>query len=298
METRASLSRVREIHKYAKVLPHCSAPVRLNHLARCSPLAMRSDQQDTFQTLFYQLTDLALEHQRKQKPIPTNNFPKVLPRRKKRSSSFPQHNTAKPRVIPDVDSVPISANTLSTNVQSKVNLSRIHSGRDNPPDIVISRPSVPHDDHSKMTLSNLISETCDGDVRNLKISDICSVNPSHYLEILELLKQEAINLEVEIEKTVKIENPVEARNHVHHLEKSLIKVMPLMNLLTSLVKLHQLQEDHLRCNSNIETIVSKQRTSIEKLLIKIHQLESDVLNTNCSISKCVYDLVNQPISYL
>ena len=57
-ETRASLSRVREIHKYAKVLPHCSAPVRLNHLSRCSPIRPRQGE-ESFEALFYRLTDIA-----------------------------------------------------------------------------------------------------------------------------------------------------------------------------------------------------------------------------------------------
>ena len=64
----------------------------------------------------------------------------------------------------------------------------------------------------------------------------------HYVETLEVLKLTAIELENDIEKTEKIESPTEARQHVHDLEKKLIKVMPQMNLISDLVKFTRLYE--------------------------------------------------------
>merc|ERR1712173_343199 len=66
-ETRSSLTRVQEIQKYARVLPHCSAPVRLNHLSRCKPLKATSrGQLESFENLFQHLSNLAISNQNKQ----------------------------------------------------------------------------------------------------------------------------------------------------------------------------------------------------------------------------------------
>ena len=81
--------------------------------------------------------------------------------------------------------------------------------------------------------------------------------------MLDLLKQKVIQLEMEIEKTVKIESPMEARKHGQDLESSLIKVMPLMNLLTSLVRFNLMYEEYQRKNSKVEPIISQQKENIE-----------------------------------
>ena len=89
-EAGQSLARVREIQKFAKVLPHCSSQVRLNHLARCRPLQAlgrtTGGPAETFQELYEKLSNMAVTNSNNQLPLPTNNYPKI-PRKKKQKKS-------------------------------------------------------------------------------------------------------------------------------------------------------------------------------------------------------------------
>ena len=78
-----------------------------------------------------------------------------------------------------------------------------------------------------------------------------------------MLKQKAIKLEIEIQKTSKIESPTEARRHIQSLERSLIRVMPLMNLLTSLVRFNHMYEEYQRSESREEENVLNKRKIIQ-----------------------------------
>ena len=118
-------------------------------------------------------------------------------------------------------------------------------------------------DSAKLDLNSILNDKCDGNIENLMIADIKFVNPIFFIEMLDLLKQKVIQLEMEIEKTVKIENPTEARKHVQDLESSLIKVMPLMNLLTSLVRFNLMYEEYHKKNLRVELIISQQKENIE-----------------------------------
>ena len=88
-DIRQSLARVTEIQKFAKVLPHCSSAVRLNHLSRCSPLQAtpRSGQRETFENLYHRVSNLAVTNSNKQLPLPTNNYPRIPRKKNKKSSS-------------------------------------------------------------------------------------------------------------------------------------------------------------------------------------------------------------------
>lgn len=87
-DTRQSLARVTEIQKFAKVLPHCSSAVRLNHLSRCSPLqAPARSGQETFENLYHRVSNLAVTNSNKQLPLPTNNYPRIPRKKNKKSSS-------------------------------------------------------------------------------------------------------------------------------------------------------------------------------------------------------------------
>ena len=86
------MARVREIQKFARVLPHCQTAVRLNHLARCKPLqalgrtAAGAGPAETFQDLYEKLSNMAVTNSNNQLPLPTNNYPKI-PRKKKQKKS-------------------------------------------------------------------------------------------------------------------------------------------------------------------------------------------------------------------
>jgi len=346
LETKTSLVRVQEIQKYAKVLPHCSAPVRLNHLSRCKPLKGpshgRQAESESFESLFYHLSALAVSHQNKQRPLPTNNFPKIpRPRHKnknkrRRSSSTHSHTYVHPSSLATATTATTTnqynKSTTADNFSDKANetiqedptkfpkppvqetCSSVGSSQSSAkfytqqhmqsnPKIIVSQPQpqltklpnrkqtnetasslLKNTEPAKVDLNTLLNEKCDGNIENLKIVDVKFVNPTYFIEMLDLLKQKVIQLEMEIEKTVKIESPTEARKHIQDLEGSLIKVMPLMNLLTSLVRFNLMYEEYHRKNSRVEPIISQQKENIEGLLFDIHQLESDVLGVNCNIS--------------
>ena len=78
-----------------------------------------------------------------------------------------------------------------------------------------------------------------------------------------MLKLKAIELENEIEKTDKINSPTEARGHVQHLERKLIKVMPMMNLMSDLVKFSRMFEDQKNKQPGTDSLVMKQEESIK-----------------------------------
>ena len=102
------MARVREIQKFARVLPHCQTAVRLNHLARCKPLqalgrtAAGAGPAETFQDLYEKLSNMAVTNSNSQLPLPTNNYPKI-PRKKKHKKSSSKRTastTASSRVCP------------------------------------------------------------------------------------------------------------------------------------------------------------------------------------------------------
>ena len=306
-EARASLVRVQEIQKYAKVLPHCSAPVRLNHLARCRPLkGSYQGQSESFESLFYQLSALALAHQNKQRPLPRNNFPKIPRRSKHKRLSSNKHQHSQPRPAPEPDAsyrdftasstatarnYPNASNATASiqsdrnnsvqksfttpNVTATSETSVIHedkSSRVQTPVIIVSTPLIKKTksnekllkrDKSYTELSKLLSDKFQGNIENLNIPDIRLISPGQFIDVLEMLKQKAINLEVEIQKTAKIESPTEARQHIQSLERSLIKVMPLMNLLTSLVRFNHMYEEHKRSDSREDDTVFNKKKVIE-----------------------------------
>ena len=124
-----------------------------------------------------------------------------------------------------------------------------------------------------------------------------------------MLKLKAIELENEIEKTDKINSPTEARGHVQHLERKLIKVMPMMNLMSDLVKFSRMFEDQKNKQPGTDSLVMKQEESIkvgivsnhavreewqhnfQLVLCEIHQLESDILEMTSGVSSNTYQLV-------
>ena len=309
-EARASLVRVQEIQKYAKVLPHCSAPVRLNHLARCQPLkGSYQGQSESFEILFYRLSALAVTHQNKQRPLPRNNFPKVPRRSKhKRLSSNKHRHNQQPRTAPEPDAFyrnftdfstatatdrndvdasnatanlqsdrnrPVQKSFTNTNVTAKSETSVINeenASRVQTPVIVVSTPLNENSrsyekllkrEKSYTELSKLLIDKFHGSIENLKISDIRLISPGQFIDVLEMLKQKAINLEIEIQKTAKIESPTEARQHIQRLERSLIRVMPLMNLLTSLVRFNHMYDEYQRSGSHEDENVFNKKKIIE-----------------------------------
>ena len=80
---------------------------------------------------------------------------------------------------------------------------------------------------------------------------------------MEILKLKAIELEKEIEKIDKMNSPTEARGHVRHLERKLIEVMPMMNLMSDLVKFSRMFEDQKNKQPGMDSIVVKQEESIK-----------------------------------
>ena len=312
-EARASLVRVQEIQKYAKVLPHCSAPVRLNHLARCRPLkGSYQGQSENFESLFYRLSALAVTNQNKQRPLPRNNFPKI-PRRgkhKRLSSNKHRYNQPRPAPEPDASYRNFTAPSTRHNQDASNATAMIQSDRNNPvqkfcttpnvtaksessvlyeespsrvqtPVIIVSTPIIeksrsneklPKREKSYTELSKLLSDKFQGNIENIQIPDIRLINPGQFIDVLEMLKQKAIKLEIEIQKTAKIESPTEARRHIQSLERSLIRVMPLMNLLTSLVRFNHMYEEYQRSDSREEENVLNKR--------KIIQVKNDFKNVN------------------
>ena len=95
------------------------------------------------------------------------------------------------------------------------------------------------------------------------MKDLVNVPSCHYFEVLEILKLKAIELENEIEKTDKMNSPTEARGHVRHLERKLIEVMPMMNLMSDLVKFSRMFEDQKNKQPGMDSLVVKQEESIK-----------------------------------
>lgn len=95
------------------------------------------------------------------------------------------------------------------------------------------------------------------------MKDLVNLPSCHYFEVLEILKLKAIELENEIEKTDKMSSPTEARGHVRHLERKLIEVMPMMNLMSDLVKFSRMFEDQKNKQPGMDSIVVKQEESIK-----------------------------------
>ena len=135
-----------------------------------------------------------------------------------------------------------------------------------------SNEKLPKREKSYTELSKLLSDKFQGNIENIQIPDIRLINPGQFIDVLEMLKQKAIKLEIEIQKTAKIESPTEARRHIQSLERSLIRVMPLMNLLTSLVRFNHMYEEYQRSDSREEENVLNKR--------KIIQVKNDFKNVN------------------
>ena len=98
---------------------------------------------------------------------------------------------------------------------------------------------------------------------DVRIQDLVDLPSCHYFEVLEMLKLKAIDLEHEIEKTDKIDSPTEARGHVQHMERKLIKVMPMMNLLSDLLKFSRMFEEQKHNQPGMDSLVVKQEESIK-----------------------------------
>ena len=79
----------------------------------------------------------------------------------------------------------------------------------------------------------------------------------HFLLILQNLKERAIELQSQIEKTRELNNPEHERTQLNSLQKELISVMPMMNLVRTLVKMEALY----RSNGTEETSVVSQATA-------------------------------------
>ena len=73
----------------------------------------------------------------------------------------------------------------------------------------------------------------------------------HFLLILQSLKERAIELQSEIEKTRELNNPEDERTRLNSLQKELIAVMPMMSLVRTLVKMEALY----RSSSSEETSI-------------------------------------------
>ena len=79
----------------------------------------------------------------------------------------------------------------------------------------------------------------------------------HFLLILQNLKERAIELQSQIEKTRELNNPEHERTQLNSLQKELISVMPMMNLVRTLVKMEALY----RSSGTEETSVVSQATA-------------------------------------
>ena len=66
------------------------------------------------------------------------------------------------------------------------------------------------------------------------------MNYDHFLIILQHLKEKAIELQSQIEKTQELNDPEVERTQMNSLQKVLISVMPMMNLVRTLVKMEAL----------------------------------------------------------
>ena len=79
----------------------------------------------------------------------------------------------------------------------------------------------------------------------------------HFLLILQHLKERAIELQSQIEKTRELNNPEHERTQLNSLQKELISVMPMMNLVRTLVKMEALY----RSSGTEETSLVSQATA-------------------------------------
>ena len=95
------------------------------------------------------------------------------------------------------------------------------------------------------------------------MKDLVNLPGCHYFEVLEILKLKAIEVENEIEKTDKMSSPTEARENVRRLERKLIEVMPMMNLMSDLVKFSRMFEDQKNKQPGMDSLVVKQEECIK-----------------------------------
>ena len=246
-------------------------------------------QSESFESLFYHLSSLAVTHQNKQRPLPTNNFPKIPRRSKQKRLSSNRHHYSQPRPAPDPapsnatanfqrdrkNSVqkPCTPTTITASSETSKDIFYEQSAsRVQTPVIIVSTPTLKEPklierflkrDKTYTELSTLLSENFQGKIENIKIPDIKLINPGQFIDVLEMLKQKAINLEIEIQKNTKIESIAEARQHIQSLESTLIRVMPLMNLLTSLVRFNHMFEEYQRSETRPEEKVLNKKLAIE-----------------------------------
>ena len=79
-----------------------------------------------------------------------------------------------------------------------------------------------------------------GRIEDLSTGDLSKMDYEHFLLILQSLKERAIELQSEIEKTRELNNPEDERSRLNSLQKELIAVMPMMSLVRTLVKMEAL----------------------------------------------------------
>ena len=79
-----------------------------------------------------------------------------------------------------------------------------------------------------------------GRIEDLSTGDLSKLDYEHFLLILQSLKERAIELQSEIEKTRELNNPEDERTRLNSLQKELIAVMPMMSLVRTLVKMEAL----------------------------------------------------------
>ena len=84
------------------------------------------------------------------------------------------------------------------------------------------------------------SQRLNGRIEDLSTGDLSKMDYEHYLLILQHLKDRAIELQSQIEKTRELNDPEHERSRLNSLQKELISVMPMMNLVRTLVKMEAL----------------------------------------------------------
>ena len=79
-----------------------------------------------------------------------------------------------------------------------------------------------------------------GKIEKLTITELSRLDYEHFLLILKQLKEKALDIQSQIEKTRELKDPCEERTKLSCLQKELISVMPMMNLVRTLVKMEAL----------------------------------------------------------
>ena len=93
-------------------------------------------------------------------------------------------------------------------------------------------------------LNHFSFQNLGGKIENISCQDLVHLNCDLYFLILQKLKEKAIEIENLIEKTKGISDHEIERTRLSELEKEVIKVIPTMNLVRTLVKLSSLYQGH------------------------------------------------------